>query len=100
MNNMLYFRKIHGNSMSPTLNDGDFILALKLPQKMYHINDIIIVNHQLFDNIIKRIHSIHDNTVQLKGDGQDSLSTLKMGEIPTRHILGKMIWHISPKSKN
>jgi len=86
--------------MSPTLNNGDFILAIKLPKAMYRTNDIVVVNHPKFNNIIKRIDLINSGFLRLKGDGKDTLSTAKMGDIATACILGKMIWHISPNSKN
>ncbi|MEH6443852.1 MAG: S24/S26 family peptidase [Oceanospirillaceae bacterium] len=94
---MLYIRKVSGNSMLPTLQHGDYIIATKNIFKHYKVNDIVIVQHAKFSEIIKRIISIDSNEdFWLAGDGADTLSSEKMGAIKQGQILAKLCWHIHP----
>ena len=92
---MLYLRRISGNSMLPTLHNGDYIVAIRRFYKAYKCNEIIIVEHSQFGEIIKRIEHIDaNNQYWLSGDGCDSLSSQAMGAIPKQKILGALLLHI------
>jgi signal peptidase I len=94
---MLYVRRISGNSMSPTLQHGDYIIAAKSIFQHYKVNDIVIVRHSIYSEIIKRISGIDENeNYWLSGDGVDTLSSEKMGAIQQSQILAKLYWHIHP----
>jgi nickel-type superoxide dismutase maturation protease len=95
---MFYFRRISGNSMLPVLKNGDYIVAIHYWKIAFKCNDIVVVQHPTFGEIIKRIAKIDNNgDFWLNGDGSDTLSSLTMGAINKKSILGKMIWHIHPK---
>ena len=95
---MIYLRRINGNRMSPTLLNGDYIVAFSPLQKRFSVGDIVIVNHPQFSEIIKRIHYIDEQgKFWLIGDGLDTLSTDKMGAIDITQILAKLCWHIKAK---
>ena len=93
---MLYLRRISGNSMLPTLHNGDYIVALRRVFTTYKCNEIIIVKHTQYGEIIKRIAHIDvNNQYWLSGDGCDSLSSQAMGAIPKDKVLGALLWHIA-----
>lgn len=95
---MLYIRRITGNSMYPTLRDGDYIWALRRLRGHYRQGDIVLVDHPKYAKIVKRIQSIDSNGLfWLTGDGIESVSSTEMGPINHRQILAKMFWHICPK---
>jgi len=94
---MLYLRRITGNSMYPTLRDGDYIWASKRLLSHYRQGDIVLVDHPLYTRIVKRIkHIDKDGQYWLVGDGIDSVSSLQMGPVSNRQILARMFWHIHP----
>jgi hypothetical protein len=81
--------------MSPTLQNSDYILAFKLPNTCFRTDDIIIVKHPQFSEIIKRVQRVDSKGVLwLVGDGTDTLSTEKIGPIHPSWILAKMFWRI------
>lgn len=94
---MLYLRRISGNSMDPTLRNGDYIVAAKSYFTHYQVADIVLVQHPQFGEIIKRIYQIDDNLQYwLCGDGTDTLSPQTMGAINRSDIKAKLLWHIKP----
>lgn len=93
---MIYFRRISGQSMSPTLSNGDYIVAIKPLFNKYSEGDIVIVSHPIYGEIIKRILSLEEQILWLVGDGNDTLSSEKMGAIDRKWLLAKMVWHIHP----
>ncbi len=83
--------------MFPTLDHGDYIVAIKRFRSDYKIDDIVIVEHKIFGEIIKRICTIDaKGNSWLAGDGSDTLSTERMGPIAPSQIRAKMRWHIAP----
>jgi len=97
---MILLRRISGNSMHPTLRDGDYIVASRIFSKKIMPGDIVIVSHPIYKEIIKRVELIDgEDNLWLVGDGTDTLSTAKMGAIPRSAFMGKMIWHIQAKTE-
>ena len=92
---MLFLLKVDGKSMSPSLEPGDFVLASRLYLSLKP-NDIIIVNHPIYSDIIKRIDRIDENNqLWLKGDNiYHSVSSEKMGAIDKKQLKGKVIYSI------
>jgi len=95
---MILIRRINGNSMHPTLCDGDYIIAHNYCTKKLSIGDIVIVEHPIYGEIIKRLSHIDDaDNLWLTGDGTDTLSTRKMGAIPRSALTARILWHIKGK---
>jgi signal peptidase I len=95
---MILLRRINGNSMHPTLCDGDYIIAHNYFLKTLSIGDIVIVDHPIYGEIIKRLSYIDNaDNLWLVGDGTDTLSSQKMGAIPRSALAARMIWHIKGK---
>ena len=87
--------RVVGNSMQDTLSDGDLITFKKINRK--HINleigDIVVASHPRIKNklIIKRIHSIHQNKFDLRGDNSAlSNDSRDFGLIKIDLIIGKL----------
>lgn len=87
--------------MSPNFLAGDFVLAVKYPLQPYRPDDVVLVRHKHFGDIIKRIVSTSQTRgcihYRLAGDSINSSTTDAMGEINRNQILGKVCWRITPK---
>lgn len=84
--NDFFTAEVHGNSMYPTIEDGDYVLVVKTYN--ISVNDIIV----FFDEdtgkyIAHRVVSIEDNTILTKGDNNNFYDD----EITKREIIGKVI---------
>src|SRR5262245_1754495 len=95
---MLRVVRVDGESMSPTLEDGDFVVALGGPLAGGHRRgDIVVVDHVRLGLLVKRIAALHPATdqVELAGDGAASCSRESLGRVPRRAILGRAVLRIS-----
>jgi nickel-type superoxide dismutase maturation protease len=84
--------RIEGNSMLPTLNNGDEVL-IELTANV-KINDIVLVKHPYKQSvkIIKRISQINENGVFLVGDNpSESSDSRTFGFVPIKNIEGKVV---------
>lgn len=78
--------------MLPTLAQGDYVLALRWWWSL-QVGDLIVARHARFPFLIKRIKAIDKHgDLLLHGDSRESLSTEKMGTIPRKQVLGKVIY--------
>lgn len=94
---MIYLRRISGRSMLPTLDHGDYIVAVCRLFSSYQVDDIVIVQHAVFGEIVKRICTIDEHGhFWLSGDGVDTLTTEKMGFITPQQVRARMFWRIAP----
>ena len=94
---MLDLAKVHGNSMSPTLEHGDIVLC-------YHWgslreNDVVIEDIGKVGMVIKRIESIIGENIVLKGDNQSLDSSICGVNIPKSSIQGRVIVRVSSSFK-
>lgn len=83
---------IVGDSMSPTLLDGDKVYFELKPLKKIRINDIVLVKHPYIKqrNLVKRIKNIYsDGSVFIQGDNSFSSTDSKsFGTVNKNNILG------------
>ena len=65
--------KVNGDSMWPTLRDGDIVRFEKIDFKLIEPNQIVLFKHPFKKdfNLIKRISAIEDGEVFLVGDNPD-----------------------------
>lgn len=86
--------------MSPTLNHGDFILACRFFS--LKVNDVIVVDHPIYNRIIKRIDQINpQQKIWLKGDNStESVSSEQMGWIDPSAVKGKVIYCIKKNRRD
>ncbi len=85
--------RVEGNSMKPTLEDGDSVLIE--PSKQFRVGDIVLANHPFRKSIkiLKRIEIIRpDGSYFLIGDNlAESTDSRSFGAIPAKDIIGKVI---------
>lgn len=60
---------VSGNSMVPTLKDGQDVIALKTSN--FKVGDIVIARHPTYGLIIKRVAAIKNGKVFLKSDNRE-----------------------------
>ena len=87
--------RVVGTSMERTLKEGDLITYKKInPKKtVLQIGDIVVASHPKTKKklIIKRIHSIHKNKFDLRGDNSlESTDSRELGLIELDLIIGKV----------
>jgi len=96
---MFKILKIHGDSMSPEFQEGDFVIILTASfiLNRLKVGDDIIFGHKLYGTLIKRIASFDPNTagVYVEGTSEDSLDSRRLGTIRRENIKGKVIAHFS-----
>lgn len=64
--------RVKGDSMYPTLNDGQSILVLKT--KDFKVGDIVIARHPDYGLIVKRVSIIEENRVFLISDNTEQIT--------------------------
>ncbi len=84
---------VSGNSMSPTLSDGDAVLIK--PVKAAKSGDLILASHPYKSNvkILKRVGEISDSgQMTLIGDNpSESTDSRSFGSISSKHLIGKVV---------
>lgn len=89
--------RVTGNSMLPTLSDGDFILVQCKPRRI-RCGDVIVADHPEFGAIIKRVKHRLPGAFQLEGDNpQASTSTERIGPVLKSAITGRALLAICRK---
>ncbi len=88
--------KVTGNSMWPTLVDGEIAKFGKEEELDYFTGQIILAKHPLKSELlmIKRIHSINEEGIFLVGDNPDptaSEDSHNFGRISENEIIGKYV---------
>jgi signal peptidase I len=98
---MLRLFRIHGSSLEPEYQSGDFVLVSKIPFYFHppKAGDIIGFKHPAFGLLIKQIGAVNPNTRELSviGTHPDSIDSREFGPILIKQIFGKVFWHIHPK---
>ena len=93
------FVSVHGNSMLPSLSDGDYLFTIPIRWfrfgRLYRQNDIVVVNHPELGRIVKRIESVTARGVVLSGDNQsESTSSAVIGLVPFEQIAARSLFAI------
>ena len=83
-----YFR-IKDESMLPTLQSGDIVIASDLVE--IKSNDIIVFNDATYGKVVKRVRSIKKNYFKVKSDNLKTDSPVCSTLHPNRNIIGKVI---------
>ena len=87
--------RVVGNSMENTISEGDLITYKKINPKNLEleVGDIIVASHPKIKSklIIKRIHQIHQNKFDLRGDNSlSSTDSREWGLVELDLIIGKV----------
>ncbi len=99
----IQFFKIRGQSMSPIFLPNNFVLVIKHPWQKFNVGDVILVNHQHYGKIIKRICTIetqHGKTFfTLKSDNPQGVTTEQIGKTNKNQLIGKVIYQVKANKK-
>jgi len=98
---MFKIYRVRGNSMQPTLNEGDYVVAFsRLVCKFVKpkIGTLIVVDHPEEGVMIKRVAEVLEKHVRLVGDNQaESITSAVMGNVEFQNIIGR-VFYLSRKS--
>ena len=64
---------VDGDSMLPTLNDGDILLLLPF-ESQYSRGDIIVVDRYTDEPLVKRVIAVGGDTIDISNDGKVSVN--------------------------
>ena len=92
---MLRLIKVVGDSMLPTLSDGDILIIKKA--RSIRPGFVIVVDHPSLGRIVKRVAEVSPEGVRLTGDNPASTSAAEMGLVPSQSVNGKVVLAITPK---
>jgi signal peptidase I len=90
---MLKIFKIKGCSLSPILEEGDYVLVLNKFFKLKE-NDIVIFRHPEHGILIKRIKKILQDKIFVEGTDLNSLDSRTFGAVDLNYVIGKVIFKI------
>ncbi|MCF6221898.1 MAG: hypothetical protein L3J65_12370 [Robiginitomaculum sp.] len=90
---MIRLVKVVGDSMSPTLSGGDYIVTIK--PRLLQSGFIYVVNHSDLGQIVKRLERIEDGRYYFAGDNPKSTPDAVIGPVPRERIAGYAILAIS-----
>ncbi|HBR98531.1 MAG TPA: peptidase S24 [Gammaproteobacteria bacterium] len=91
---MLGVFRIRGDSMSPGLQSGDFVVALTAFCRA-RLGRLLVVRHPQYGIIVKRVIGIDaDDACWLGSDHEAGVSSERMGRVLSDHIVGRVIWRI------
>tara|TARA_B100000767_G_C19552473_1_gene445542 strand:- start:211 stop:522 length:312 start_codon:yes stop_codon:yes gene_type:complete len=95
----LGIEKVLGDSMSPTIKNGNFVIFFSSRNMKIIPNKIYKLSHPQFGSIIKRL-SFEDaaGNFWFEGDSHDSTSLKKIGAISKKQINGRIWLTIDSKS--
>jgi len=93
---MLRVFKVKGNSMLPTLKEGDYVVAFSrfwLRFLQMKIGRLVIIQHPEFGTMIKRISAVVNDGVYVQGDNSlESITSDDIGAIKKDQILGFVVY--------
>lgn len=86
---MLYIRRVVGESMLPTLQPGQIIVAVR--SRSLAAGDVIIVVHEGMEKI-KRITAVRPDSVYIEGDNRTaSTDSRHYGWVDRAKVRGKVL---------
>lgn len=86
--------RITGDSMSPYVHDGDYVVSHTLWRNL-HEGDVVVVQHPELGVVVKRVLRSIRGGVFLQGDNATvSTSTERMGLISYNEVLGRVCYRI------
>ena len=92
---MIKLVKVTGNSMSPTLMDGDYVLIRKpRRQRKLTLGLIYVINHSELGRIIKRLGDMKHDRCFFIGDNPSSTPSTVIGAVESSRVIGQVIWVI------
>jgi signal peptidase I len=95
---MLRLLKIRGQSLYPDFQEGDYVLAAKVPfpSGKIRVDDVIVFRQPGFGTLIKGVRQVLDagKSFEVRGTQIESTDSRNFGPVPIERVSGKVIWHI------
>jgi len=95
---MIQILKVTGESLSPFLLEGDFVVVSKIPFVLRRIRagDIVVFKQPGYGTLIKKVDhfSTDGNEIFVLGTHPESTDSRQFGPLSRRQLVGKVIWHI------
>lgn len=86
--------KVQGESMSPSLHNGDFVFTSRWYRKL-KMGHLVVVDHALYGLMVKKVlHIAPDGQLWLGGESNKSLQSERIGWVSPRRVVGKVIGRI------
>jgi len=82
--------KVTGDSMSPGLVDGDYVITKTKPRS-FRPGSIYVINHIDLGQIIKRLKAIENERLFFKGDNQTSTPDAIIAPVSPDRVLAKVV---------
>lgn len=90
---MFLFRRVVGESMSPTLQTGQIIVGHRRIKRLQS-GDVVVLYHEGLEKI-KRIAYVSEDRVFVVGDNREhSIDSRHFGEVLKSAIIAKVCWPI------
>ena len=86
--------RILGRSMQPRLQPGAY--ALFGPFRSLRVGDIVLVEHPRYGRIVKAIHRIDAQVLELIGLSESSTPAQDLGQVSIDVVLGRLIFSVQP----
>lgn len=84
--------RVTGESMSPGLQPGDYVLTVSRRKARYRVGDVVVADHPRYGRIIKRVTALaEDGLLHLCGTHPASTSSLSLGPLSPERVLGRVI---------
>lgn len=88
--------RVTGNSMAPTIEHGDFVVAQKYKNRPIE-GTVAVILHPILGNLIKRINRIPGTKMyEATGDNDYSIKSPSIGSLKASDIMYQAIVRISP----
>ena len=89
--------RVVGDSMSPTLDDGDYVIARSIGSSVCRNGTVVLIHHPTLGPIVKRVVS-RDRSGRYVVEGDNTLSTTSesLGALEATAIQAAVRWKVSP----
>ncbi|MCX8062857.1 MAG: S24/S26 family peptidase [Anaerolineales bacterium] len=95
---MIHLLRVRGQSLSPRIEDGDFVLAVKLPIFFpIRVGDMIVFRKAPYGVLIKQVERLDEErrTFWVRGSHPESVDSRAFGAVQAGEIIGKVMAHFS-----
>ena len=93
---MFRILRIEGDSLTPDIQEGDFVVLATGPFSLNRIKDgdIVVFSNIEYGTLIKRVTRSREDEVDVTGNHLHSIDSRRIGPIARKDIQGKVVWHI------
>jgi len=100
---MFKLLKVSGDSLYPAYQEGDFVLASRIPLLFGKLKrgDVIVFRHRVYGTLIKIVDGVvpDQDEIYVVGTHETSVDSRRLGAISHNDVVGKVIWHIKKPAR-